>query len=204
MIRVNLMPEKARIDRIRRQHLSRWMMAATAAATALALAAGTDWVSRVHADELESKQAQLQDAFSQARSELRELTTASKLLRAQADQAVALHDKRAWSGMVALIASHLPRGSWLTKVATDPDAPRGAVRRSAPIALAEADQSEEIVIDAPTALNIQGYAPNAGDPASYVAALKAEQIFRNVKLVESRREPVLDGSYFHFELICRW
>ncbi|MFQ5462348.1 MAG: hypothetical protein ACE5E5_06935 [Phycisphaerae bacterium] len=204
MIRVNLIPEKDQIARIRRQHLVRWMVASACAVAALALVTGTDWVSRARADELQAEQARLQSEFARARAELRELTSTSKLLRSQVDQAEALHAKRAWSGMIAMIASHLPQGAWLTSVETDPEAPRGAVRRSAPVDAEKSDEPQAVVIDAPTALMIHGYAPQARDPVSYIAALKAEHMFREVALVRSRREPVLDGSYFRFELICRW
>ena len=61
-----------------------------------------------------------------------------------------------------------------------------------------------VTIEAPRKLRIAGYAPVAAHPYDIVSSLKETDVFASVALERSEREPVLDGSYFRFELVCEW
>ena len=60
------------------------------------------------------------------------------------------------------------------------------------------------MIDAPRKLEIVGYAPEAAQPHNFVSALKEKQVFSSVVLRGSQREPMLERSYYRFELVCHW
>ena len=81
---------------------------------------------------------------------------------------------------------------------------RSKVRVTAVKSKAEQDSKRAITIDAPRRLKIAGYAPDSARPYLFVENLKRTDAFEAVRLDSSQREPVLDGSYYHFELVCEW
>jgi len=205
MVEVNLIPESVRLARARRRHGRRWVTSIAVAAVILAVSAGVEWLHRAEAHELHGTSQRLYEELTAARTELRSVTAEAERVRLQIERAKALRSKRAWSGMFALIASHMPVGSWLTLVATDPAKPTAGARYAPASNRAKgAEPQQAITIDAPRKLKISGYALNAGDPHEFVRGLKSTALFTKVQLEHSQRESILNGSYFQFEVVCEW
>ena len=205
MVVVNFIPEVVQVAQARHRHIMRWAVSTALAAGALVFAVGLDWLDRVKAEKLRTESRQLLTDLERERSELRTVTTELGQLRLQIERARALQAKRAWSGLIAFVADCMPAGCWLTSIATDPARPEGGpIRADSRSTRVDAVKEGPVVIDAPHKLEIIGYAPEAAQPHDFVAALKEARVFSNVLLKRSQREPVLDGSYYRFELACEW
>lgn len=205
MVDVNLIPESVLFARTCRRHAVRWATSLALAITTLALCAGSDWVQRGEVRSLRDKRERLGAEMVRASAELDAVTLAANDAHLRVERARALRSKRAWSGMLALIASRMPEGSWLTSIATDPSAPSQGTRRRRASGKATPKPSDQpIIMEAPRKLKIGGFTPNAGDPYEFVTSLKETEVFRAVALRTSQREPVYDGSYYRFELVCEW
>lgn len=212
MVRVNLIPASVQSTRIRRAHIGRWCVAGAAAVAALAIALGLEVAQRTIAKNLRAEQMQVQAGLEELRKDLRVTSAQAKRARLRLERAIALRAKRAWSGMVALIAEQMPKDCWLVSLATDPTTPSASptlsrVRGTPPIRNGQRTSGsgpDTLVIDAPRKLDLVGYAPQAAQPHQFVTALKRTGVFTRVSLERSQREPVLDGSYFRFELSCEW
>lgn len=206
MVSVNLIPEAVRLAQARRHRLTRWGISIVVAVVVLAAPLCIDWFRRAQAVALRTQHDQLQIQLATIRTELRALTTQANQASVQLERADALRSKRAWSAMFAMIGRCMPAGCWLTSIATDPATPaRGGDRH---VALRRRDSTQDepstVVIEAPRALRIAGYATNVAEPHEFVTNLKEAGVFTGVVLEHSRREPALDGSYFRFELACEW
>ena len=205
MVDVNLIPEVVRIAKARRRHSTRWVLSTLATGAVLATAAGLDWLDRAEAGRLRAESEQLQVDLVQERRELRSSTAQVEQLRLQIERARALQTKRAWSGLIALLGDCMPDGCWLTAIATDPARPAGGpVRARSPDQRPDTTKEGAVIIDAPRKLEISGYAPQAAQPYDFVSALKETRVFSNAVLRRSQREPILDGPYYRFELVCEW
>ena len=220
MVEVNLIPESVLFARTCRRHAVRWATSLALAGTTLALCAGSDWVQRVEVRSLRDKRERLGAEMVRASAELDAVTLAANDAHLRVERARALRSKRAWSGMLALIASRMPEGSWLTSIATDPSSPPGgAGLRPRATATGKTNQqagltgSDESVtkIEGPQRLKIVGYASDASEPYQFVTNLKNTNVFRDVVLETSRRERVQDQQagfasawYFRFDLACEW
>ena len=205
MPRVNLIPETVRVARARRRHVRRWAAGIVLATGGVVTLAGTEWLDRAKAADLRAQNDRLQVELEAARAELRSVAAEGDRARLQIERAKTLESKRAWSGMLAMIASCMSPGSWLTSIATDPQKPPEGGTRSNAGNEKKADQTQQtVMIEAPRKLRINGYASEAAHPHEVVKKLKNTGVFRRVALERSQREPVLDGSYFRFELVCEW
>ena len=165
---------------------------------------GVEWLNRLKAAELYALNDELQSRLESVREELRSVTADAGHVLVQIERAKALKSKRAWSGMLAMVSQCMAPGSWLTSIATDPPKPPGGKARSRGTdgKKEEGGQTQRLVtIEAPRKLRIAGYAPAAAHPYDIVTSLKATDAFASVALERSVREPVLDGSYFRFELV---
>jgi len=205
MADMNLIPADIRLSLVRQRHLRRWSLALSAAGIALMVVLTIDWVDRANAGELRVQSGRIQSDQQAVRKELESVRAEANQVLLQIERAKALRAKRAWSGMFALIGSSMPDDCWLTSVATDPDRPR-VVASNAPSAKAKSENESRgpVTIDAPRKLRIAGYAHDAAEPHAFVANLKETGVFLAVTLESSKVEPVLDGSYTRFELVCEW
>ena len=207
MVGVNLIPENVRLAQERRRRLKGWGIAILLAVAILALPLTVDWVQRVQAAELRTQHDQLQNELQTVRTELRALTSQANQALMQLERAHALRSKRAWSAMFALIEKGMPEGAWLVSMATDPATPPSGDGHKTEIRDRDTGTDEQpaiVVIEAPRRLRMAGFAVDAAQPHEFVSSLKESKVFTNVSLEHLRRERVLDGSYFRFELICEW
>lgn len=210
MVTINLIPESTRAARARRVWFKRWTLAVSVAALALCGSAGLDWWSRSEAARLRIDSESLRTQLAQERMSLSEVTAELRRVNEQADRAEALRAKRAWSSVLALIAQAMPPGGWIQHVATDPPRPTGAPRptrwrdASGASPTVPSHDNDAVTIDAPRKLRVSAYAPDAADPHRFVTNLKQTFVFRRVALARTQLEPVFDGSYFSFEIVCEW
>ena len=209
MIILNLVPESVQAAQARRRHVKRWALVLVVTAVAGTVPAGAHWMQHLRIEELGAQSEKLQSDLAAARVELRTATAEANDAFLRLERAKALRAKRAWSGMLALIGSCLPKQCWLTSIATDPDVPSSApvVHKTLPPATPGATAAEKpavMTIEAPRRLRITGEALDSADPLSFVARLKETQVFREVILERSLRERPEQESQFRFELICEW
>ena len=206
MISVNLIPRNVRLAQARRRRLWRWGSLAMVGLLLLGASAGVDFARRATADELRATNEGLQRQITRAQSNLTAITAELMSARNHLEHATALRTKRAWSGMIALIARSMPENCWLTSIATDPDKPL-SIRRSSTKRVSKnvgGKEPEVVVIDAPRRLRIIGYAERASEPNEFVDRLNHTGVFHLVELKRSQRELILDGAYYRFELFCGW
>ena len=206
MIGVNLIPWSVQVAQRRRLHIQRWAAAALIAGALLCVPAMFDRVRQAEASELGLHNQRLQVQLADLRRDVRSISARAEQAQLQIKRAEALRSKRSWSALIALIGQCTSDGSWLTSIATDPPtAPHGGSRTSArPGSNEKSGGSTSIVIEAPRRLRISGYATDAVEPLTFVTNLKSAGVFRDVILESTRREPVLDGSYFRFSVVCDW
>ena len=205
MIGVNLIPQHVQLSQARRRRIQRWSGASLVAAGLLMIPLGLDWSTRAKADTLKQRYERSVKAYQTLRTELRESDAAVERARTRIERAEALGSKRAWSSMLMMITDALPDGAWLTTIETDPPTPTGGTRNSrTTIAKIPSDSPSVVMIEAPRALRLAGYAPEAADPLALVSNLKNSGVFERVDLKHSTRETAVYGSYFRFELTCEW
>lgn len=206
MISINLIPRDVRQRQAQRRRLGRWASVAIVGLLLLGVSAGFGFSRRGTADELRAIDADLQVKVTRARTNLQTITAELMSAQNNLEHATALRTKRAWSGMIALIARSMPEDCWLTSIATDPERPPAGKRKTKKTASKKSigKKPEVVVIDAPRRLKIIGYAQEASQPNEFVDRLNHSGVFRLVELGQSQREPVLDGSYYRFQLYCEW
>lgn len=234
MVTVNLIPESVQAAQARRRHLKRWAACLAVTAVFAVVPAVVHWRQHVRVDALHVQNDKLQTDLATARAELKTATAAANDAFLRIERAKALRSKRAWSGMLALIGSCLPKECWLTSIATDPDVPSAAPpprKTSPPSPTAEAmghppgtpvaeparaeargslpEKQTVVTIDAPRKLRMTGAAVDETQPLFFVAKLKESQAFREVILERCLRDPAgtpaeEDESPFRFELVCTW
>ncbi len=211
MVTLNLLPEGVQAAQARRRHVKRWALILAVTAVAGTVPAGAHWMRHVQIEELGAQSEKLQSDLTAARVELRTATAEANDAFLRLERAKALRSKRAWSGMLALIGSCLPKQCRLTSLATDPEVPpaaapvaRSPVPPAATPGAAAPEKPAVVTIEAPRKLRITGEALDSADPLSFVAKLKESQVFRDVILERSLRERPEQESQFRFELICEW
>ena len=204
-MQLNLIPENVCNGYRRRARIRTWGIAFTLATVVLAIPVGWDWSRQAKARRLRVKHAELTATRSATQTEWEHVKREVAKTQAQIERADALRAKRAWSSMLALIARDVPPNVWLVSVATDPAVPpnQAARRVLSPNPAGEPDAAS-ITIDAPSKISIVGFAPHAEDPITLVSNLKASGAFRDVTLRRSFLEPIDDGLYFRFDIVCEW
>lgn len=208
MIGINLIPRNQTIARMKQRRIRRWSIACAAALFVVAMPVGLEWYRKVRANELEARFGELHGERETLRAELAEIGAASREIYLQIERAKALRSKRSWSGMLQLLEMTMPEGCWLIDLATDPASPSGQPsRRSNPVvsagAIAEKDNAT-IVIEAPRAVRLAGFATEVTDPLAFVSNLKDTGVFVHVDLERLVRELVGKRYYFRFEIVCTW
>lgn len=211
MIGVNLIPEPVVWGQKRRRRLRGWMIAGATALFASAIPIGLEGWRRTQAEELREQRAEVEREVDVLGKELAQLTADVGESFLQIQRAKALRAKRSWSAMLTMVASTMPSGCWLTLLATVPEAPSGTPPRNSPAspepngAIGKKKETKgTITIEVPRALRLVGYASEADEPINFVTNLKNAGAFERVDLERSVREPVDDGSYFRFEIVCEW
>ncbi len=226
MVTVNLIPEGVQAAQARGRHIGRWAVCFAVTSAVAVVPLGAHWMQHVRIDELRAQSDKLQIDLAAARTELKTATAAANDAFLRIERAKALRTKRAWSNMLALIGSCLPKDCWLTSIATDPDVPsvgpplRKAAPSTDPASSAASKEGQRgstlgpekpavVTIDAPRKLRMFGEATDATQPLSFVTRLKESQVFREVTLERSLREKSnpgdgADESNYRFELICEW
>jgi Tfp pilus assembly protein PilN len=206
MVSVNLIPSNVRLAQACRYRVKRWGVSIVAGLAVLAVPASIDWLQHARAAELHQERDRLNLEVAAVKTELRTLTAQVQEASVQLERANALRSKRAWSAMLATIEHCMPRGCWVTSIATDPAVPGPAASSAPPARRADStsERSQPVVIDAPRRLKITGYAADIAEPQEFIASLKDTGAFSRVLLGRTDREPVLDGTYFRFELSCEW
>ncbi len=206
MITVNLIPKRVQVAQVRRRHIRGWTLINLVAGVSVAVPVCLDRVQKAKAQELQSQRTLLTGELTAMRQQLTVVERQAEDASLQIQRADALRSKRAWSGMLALIGSVMPPQCWLTRVATDPDAPRrGPSRRAPAVKHAPVGKASlQVVIEAPRKLQLVGRAIDASDPLAFVTNLKATGVFHRVSLEGASREPGGRDSHFRFEIVCEW
>lgn len=210
MIQVNLIPAHVQLGQMRRQRLRVWAAGNAVVAVAVIVPFALEWLNQARAEELQARNVEVQQQLSAAAANLRAVRDEAEQLHLQIRRADALRSKRAWSGMLGLIAGCMPPGSWLTQLATDPPAPRGAggaaTPRSSPTIspTTKAATPPVVTIEAPRKLRLIGYASTAAEPLTLVTNLKDTGVFARVTLERSQLDHVNERAAFRFEVVCEW
>ncbi len=203
MVHVNLIPGPVHRAQTCREHFKRWMISLAIGLLALGVSFSAEWARRVEAGELRAQAQQLQTNVEGARALLAAARRKASRVLQQIERAKALRAKRAWSGLFALIDSCMPDGCWLTEIATDPATP-AATARPHRSHKTDGTKQQAVTIETPRKLRIGGFATEMAEPLEFVMQLEKRGVFTQVRLVGSQSEPVLDGTYFKFEIVCEW
>lgn len=206
MVNINLIPVRVHRAQTCREHFKRWMISLAIGLLALGVSSGAEWARGVEAGELRGRAQQLQTNVEEARARLMSVRSKASGVLHQIERATALRAKRPWSGIFALIDSCMPEGCWLTTIATDPATPAARSRPSTVRAIRKPDEPKHraVTIETPRKLRIGGYATEMAEPLAFVMQLEKRGVFTQVRLVGSQSEPILDGTYFKFEIVCEW
>lgn len=206
MISVNLIPPRVLVSQARRWRIKRWCVSTLVAICALLVALVVDGLQHAKAEELESDLAAIGLDLSAVRRDLADVVDKSAKIWHQIERANAIRAKRSWSSLIALIDRALPERCWLATLATDPSSPTGrrSVSRGRVSTATQGAADKPIIIEAPRRIKIEGYAPSDALPHTFVTALKDTGVFSSVVLTHSQRQPLLDGYYFFFEVLCEW
>ncbi|MEK6797338.1 MAG: hypothetical protein AABZ12_00065 [Planctomycetota bacterium] len=215
-VRVNLIAPDLLAAQSRRRRIRCWTWVVVPACAVYAAL----WVAQAFAgSDLEQLRLELQSRSRQLhalRAEVVDLDSRSSAVADQLRRAAALQEKRRWSAVLGLLSETMPHGCWLASVATDPAvpgaAPSGGVSAASPAASPSttagqppgATSPKPMVIDAPRRLRVIGFAADPEAPLAFVGNLKATQVFRDVSLERSLREPSEDAQRFRFDILCEW
>lgn len=206
-MKLNMIP-KAILDRYaRRRRLGTWGAALALSLSVLAIPVTLNWTRQVQARHLRREQAELSEARSHVLAEWATMRGEVTETEAQVMRAEALRSKRAWSSLLGLVADSVPERAWLTAVATNPAQPVSAAtkRTPRPRASGEPDEAtQSITVQAPRALELQGFAPTATDPIQFVQSLKQRGVFQDVRLTRSSLTELDGKAYFRFDIVCEW
>lgn len=208
-MKLNLIP-KAILDRhARRRRLGTWGATLALSVGALAIPVTLNWTRQIHAEHLRREQAEVSEARSHVLAEWATVRGEVTETEAQVMRAEALRSKRAWSSLLGLVAQSVPEKSWLTGLATDPAQPvkAAAKRTPRPRAGGASDAAtENITVQAPRALELQGYAPTDADANQFVQSLKQRGVFQDVRLTRLTRSSLteFDGEAYFFDIVCEW
>lgn len=209
MSRVNFIPSSMLGARRRRDHLRRWAAAAIAAACTTIVPLVLNEIGRAQAGELRDKQVETASALSKARKEVEADKLENTKLQGRIDRARALRTKRAWSAMFVMIGNCLPRGAWLSSIATDPAAPSSGGSAALRPARGKGKQPEKpaaetVRIEAPQQLVLNGFAAEHAHLYAFISNLKGTDVFSDVKLLRSGAEESADREVVGFTLTCAW
>lgn len=206
MLAVELRPAEWTYRAMRARRWRRWGMVIAVAVVPLALVLAVDWLQRSDLRERINEKARLEAQLVAARQRFKSASAEAEELLAQIQRADALRSKRSWSDLLALIGAAVPQRGWLTLLTTEPAQPAGEVVKTVatPTTAAAGAARPALVIEAPRELRISGYAGSPAEPSAMVSGLRSTRVFARVELLQCRQEPVHDGSYYRFDIVCKW
>ena len=211
MLAVDLRPANLTFRMMRRRRWRRWSLAIGVSLCPLAIVLFLDWFQRTDLRKRQDQKADVEMQLAIARERFKSASTEADHLLAQLQRADALRSKRAWSDLLAVVGAALPHDGWLTVLSTEPAQPSGVPAQPAPSAPPPASATTGVqpaptplMIEAPRELRLSGYAATPAEPSLFVASLKGANVFRVVELIQCRQEPVHNGSYYRFDVLCKW
>jgi Tfp pilus assembly protein PilN len=216
-IGVNLVPQSIQCVLQRNRWIRFWCAGACLSLIALGVALGYDWLQTCRMSDRADRLAQAQLEVEKLRHEARTLAAGAGLLQQQLERADAMRAKRAWSGLLAVIAAELPPDCRLQSIATDParppidsvvvaagSKPTTAVSSPTSVPANVPPPARTVLLDAPRKLRLVGFANDPAQPVEFVSALKETGAFTQVNLERAQWEPTRKDSNFRFELVCEW
>lgn len=210
MLAIELRPAETTYRVMRMQRIRRWSVALVVAVCPLILILIIDWLQRADQRERADEKSRVEVQLAAMRERFRYASAEAEQLLAQIQRADALRSKRSWSDLLALVGGALPQGGWLTQISTEPPQPVADQARAAVVATAQPPAPASpaakapITIESPRELRVSGYAVTAAEPSDFVAGLRSTNLFAKVELIQCRQEPVHDGSYYRFDVVCKW
>ncbi len=217
-IGINLVPQNVQVVHIRARLLRFWISMSCVGLLALGGALIFNWFQTSKAGSLQDRLNLTENELTKLRSDVRLLASEASQIQQQLERADALRSKRAWSGLLAMIAEKLPADCHLQNISTDPGKPpaesilHGSAKpaNAAPALLPNGQPAppppppRTVTIDAPRKLRMTGFANDPAQPVAFVSALKESGAFTHVNLERAQWEPAALNSGFRFELVCEW
>jgi len=206
MVRINLIPASILARQQRRSHLQRWLVPIACAFTGVLVLLWLTFCQRAKASDIQVKTTQILRQVTASQQQLIGARAKSTQLREKMGRADALRRKRAWTQIIAIVTQSLPTSAWLTSISTDPTVPSKFRRSTSATVPTNKTKKDAVVatIDAARKLRLLGYTSHSGEPYDLVRRLKSSGVFESVTLTYARRQDVLEGSYFRFEVVCEW
>jgi Tfp pilus assembly protein PilN len=206
MIAINLIPGPIQVARVRRIRVRRWLMAVGASVVAVLIPFASDQAQQAHQRRLSSEQAELMNKLEVLRVEVKRLSTDAQMALLQLERAAALRSKRAWSGMLELIATTLPPDCWLSAVATEPAMPPSVAggRVVSSVGPPGTKPAASVPIESPRKLKLTGHSVDPASPHTFARRLREQGVFSHVSVMQGAKESAMDGQYFRFQLECEW
>jgi Tfp pilus assembly protein PilN len=209
MIAINLVDESVLLLRRRSRHIRRWVLAVLGAAVLGVFPVGVEYSRNRRLQSLEGEQEEIVLSTQTVRATLNELDTDIRTLETQVSRADALRAKRSWSGLLGLVSDTLPDAVWLVSLATDPAIAPSGERNFIPKEDKTPGDKEKpsrtvVTLEAPRALNLQGFALEHRYLYEFMTKLKATNAFSEVTLTRLAEQPVLGGNAVRFDILCRW
>jgi Tfp pilus assembly protein PilN len=209
MVGVNLIPSEMLIRHRLMRRLQGWVIVGVALAGATLVPVAVEGRQQAQIERMRASVAEVETKLRSVRGEVASTAQTVLDLDAELARAGALRTKRSWSGLLALLSESLPPQVWLTSLATDPPQPvsgHGTVPAvgKAPEEAKTGGKGIVIVLEAPTALRLEGYALDHVGLLDLITELKDSGSFATVSLVNAGMEPVLGGRAVHFVLACEW
>jgi Tfp pilus assembly protein PilN len=205
MVSVNLLPPSVMRQRSVRRRVRAWSGVLACALGALAIPVVIHQSARAQERSLLARRETMDGDRSALQRELAQETRSIQSLQTQLARADALRSKRSWSALFGMISACMPEGTWLTMLATDSPGSVSAKAAAKGGKAAESDNGDETVrMEGATGLTLQGFAVDHEELYAFMSRLKGTNLFGDVELIRSGREPVLDGQAVRFELRCTW
>lgn len=205
MVSINLLPPSLMRKRVVRRRVRTWSVLVACALGAGAIPVVMYQSARAQEDSLRARRESVDGDRSSLQRELAQWTRSIQSLHTQLARADALRSKRSWSTLLGMIGSCMPEGTWLTSLATDSP---GAIKARPGAKTGSTEKAENgdaaVRMEGATSLTLQGFAVDLDDLYAFMSRLKATNLFSEVALIRSGREPVLAGQAVRFELQCTW
>ena len=212
MIAVNLIPASVQVAQARRRHGRVWATAVVACLFIMCVPLVLNWMESARVEAMSDQTTVVQNELAVARAALRSLTAQVQEATLHRERARALHAKRSWSALLAIISESLPEKCWLGSLATEPAAPSPGGRgpRNTPTVAGKTppgaitSEPATVLIEGPRALRISGFAGDPSEPLAFITNLKETGLFRVVNLEGFRRESGFSDLFFRFDVLCEW
>lgn len=212
---VNFIPAPIRSRLEHRRHTRWWIGVCVPVAGALLVCGAIHTWRVARLESLRRSTTALEGQLAAKRTDLRRIVEESAQLKLQIERAEALRSKRAWSGILSLVAERMPADCWLKSAATEPARPGNestqakpqsapAAGKVAPSAGQPAEPPKSVVLDAPRKLRLSGYAGDPVQPVAFVTSLKEAGVFQQVALERAQWERWRERSVFRFDVLCEW